>query len=71
VVRPLPFDRVDVTLQLGGRTLTCHQFLATPLGDRVTWLLERRLSFFLRGKPVDSRVALSALRGQTGSAPSR
>jgi hypothetical protein len=59
-LRSLPFDRV--TVDDGAIVLTAAEFLAVPLHDRVTWMLERRMAFFLGARPVDSRVALMALR---------
>jgi hypothetical protein len=56
----LPFDRV--TVDAGAIQLTAEEFLAVPLHDRVTWMLERRMAFFIGERPVDSRVALMALR---------
>jgi hypothetical protein len=71
VAPPLPFDRVEVQNETGVQRLTAEQFLATPLADRVTWLLEQRMSFFLGAKPVDSRVALMALRARSVAPPHR
>ncbi len=59
---PLPFDRVRVQEDPTPRDLTIDEFLAIPLHRRVTWMLERRLSFFRGPTPVDPREALSALR---------
>jgi hypothetical protein len=56
----LPFDRVTVDGE--ALQMTADEFLQVPLHERVTWMLERRMSFFLGTRPVDSRVALMALR---------
>jgi hypothetical protein len=61
-VRPLPFDRVTVDDAAGTVHFSADEFLAVALHRRVAWILESRLAFSLWGKPVDSRVALMALR---------
>jgi hypothetical protein len=64
-LRNLPFDRVAVDAEADGTPaaiVTADEFLAIPVHQRVTWLLERKLTFLLGTRPVDSRVALMALR---------
>jgi hypothetical protein len=61
-VIPLPFDRVAIAEDEGRREYTAADFLALPIHRRITWLLESRISFFLRSRPVDKRDALLALR---------
>jgi hypothetical protein len=61
-VASLPFDRVVIAEDGDRLDYSTSQFLATPIHRRIRWLLESRLTFFWRSRPVDKRDALMALR---------
>jgi hypothetical protein len=58
----LPFDHVTVQEGQTTRRLSVAEFLRTPLQDRVTWILERRLAFLRGDRPIDTKQALLAMR---------
>ena len=64
-MKPAPFDRV-VTQRNGTRVVySFDEFLGLPLHERIQHVLQRDLSFFLRGVEIDRRRALDALRAWT------
>jgi hypothetical protein len=58
----LPFDQVIVNVDGGRRELTPSELLALPLHQRVRWLLDDSLEFYRKGRRVERRHALAALR---------
>jgi hypothetical protein len=58
----LPFDKVIVSVDGERRELAPSELLALPLHLRVRWLLDDSLQFVLKGRTVDRRLALDALR---------
>jgi hypothetical protein len=58
----LPFDKVIVNVDGERRELAPAELLELPLHQRVHWLLDDSLEFYLEGTPVDRRLALAALR---------
>ena len=56
----LPFDVIHV----GEEALSVAAFLAMPLHLRVQHIAAGSLAFTLKGRPVERRSALSALRDQ-------
>lgn len=56
----LPFDEV----RFDGRAVPSGEFLRLPLHERIRHILGGDLSFFAGGEPVESTLALQALRKQ-------
>lgn len=69
----LIFDRIAIDLPEGREICDPEAFIRKPLHLRIQWIMEHKISFFLRGAMVDTRSALnnyrkwSALRGATQS----
>jgi len=61
-MRSVPFDRITVGVGTARAEYSVDEFLALPLSDRVKSILFGRISFFSNGEPVNTTVALNALR---------
>lgn len=61
-----PFDVVCIREPQGVRRLSCADFLALPLHERIRHILARQIEFERLGRLVDSKIALAWLR--TGAA---
>jgi hypothetical protein len=58
----LPFDSVEVMLDTGTKTMTPAEFLALPLPQRITCVIQDRARFKDGPRNVDARTALAELR---------
>ena len=56
------FDRIVLTTDAGRKELTVDEFVSIPLLDRVRYLMEARVAFFLGEEAVVTREALSSIR---------
>lgn len=56
------FDMIEIVDPTTTRQLTTEQFLALPLPERITSVLQERVRFHRGQKLVDARVALAELR---------
>jgi hypothetical protein len=65
-VNERPFDAVRIREAQHVRRLSCDDFLALPLHQRIRHILAREVEFERLGRPVDTKTALAWLR--TGSA---
>lgn len=62
------FDRVLLHQGENWVELTVDEFFALPLSHRIRHVIERTVSFKLRGIEVDQREALAALRRMRANA---
>jgi hypothetical protein len=58
----LGFDRIVLRAPSGDRVLSVQEFIALPLGERVSALLGKKVDFYLGHDKVESDRALAALR---------
>lgn len=63
-----PFDAVRIREAQQVRRLSCDDFLALPLHQRIRHILAREIEFERFGRVVDTKTALAWLR--TGAAAS-
>jgi hypothetical protein len=63
-----PFDAVRIREAQQVRRLSCDDFLALPLHQRIRHILAREIEFERLGRLVDTKTALAWLR--TGAAVS-
>jgi hypothetical protein len=61
-LRQLPFDQVVIQGAGAPQVFTTEEFLREPLLVRVKWILAREVRFFSGRTPVDTAVALKAMR---------
>ncbi|HEY6077481.1 MAG TPA: hypothetical protein VIW29_01680 [Polyangiaceae bacterium] len=62
-----PFNRVGIREQDRTRMLSCEEFLALPLHERVQHILSRSVDFFDGQQPVELKAALAWLRTTSAS----
>jgi len=67
-VNERPFDVVCIREAQQVRRLSCDDFLALPLHQRIRYILAREIEFERFGRLVDTKIALAWLR--TGAAVS-
>jgi hypothetical protein len=65
----LPFDRLVIVVDGVDHPTSIANFLALPLPERVSLILQRRLKFFKGNTPVDRSIGLKSLADS--STPSR
>jgi hypothetical protein len=66
----IPFDEAFLDVQGRQTRITVDDFFALPISVRVRHVIERTVTFRLRGAVVDQKEALSAMRRfRTGSRP--
>jgi hypothetical protein len=58
----LPFDSVEITFESGTKSMTPAEFLALPLPERITCVIQDRARFKDGSRNVDARTALAELR---------
>jgi hypothetical protein len=63
-----PFDEVQFSSEGGTRRLSLEEFLALRLPDRVRVILHAQTVFVTKGKQIEKRVALAALKEWPGPA---
>jgi hypothetical protein len=61
-VNERPFDSVRIREAQHVRRLSCDDFLALPLHQRIRHILAREIEFERLGRPVDTKTALAWLR---------
>ncbi len=66
----IPFDEAFIDVHGRVTRMTVDEFFALPISVRVRHVIERTVTFRLRGTVVDQKEALSAMRRfRTGSRP--
>jgi hypothetical protein len=66
----IPFDEAFIDVQGRLTKMTVDEFFALPISVRVRHVIERTVTFRLRGTVVDQKEALAAMRRyRTGSRP--
>lgn len=57
-----PFDAVVIAEDGTTTNLSPSEFFALPLAKRITYVVQQKASFFVEGRPVDSREVLGHMR---------
>lgn len=65
----MPFDRVIVRDNGDPKEYSVDAFMALPLYQRVAYILERKIEFFVGERAVERAMALRSLRARSALIP--